>query len=169
MDWNQIMNLVVNYSTRIIFSIIILFLASFLIKFIKKYFIKILSKSRVLPELKILLSDIFKFFLWILTFAIILNIFGLKEISIALGGSLVIIGVGTAKSISNIVSDLIAGFFLIFDDDFRIGYWVSTNQVKGRIESIEIRKTKIRDADDNLHIIPNKDVDGKEIIIKKEK
>ena len=167
MEWNAIKGVLIIYGGRIIISLIVLILANFLINYLKKYFVRILKKAKVLPSLRTLIADIIQFVLWILTVSIILNIMGFKEISIALGGSIVIIGLGVAKSISNVVSDLIAGIFLILDEDFQVGYQVDTNRVQGIIAGIEIRKIKIKDADGKLHIIPNRNVDSSIIIVGK--
>ena len=167
-EWTELKLLVIDYGTRSLLSIFVLLLALPVFKFLKKVLVKILTNSFVIPDLVTLLVELVRFFYWILVFALILNIFGFKEIALALGGSLAVIGLGLAKSISSLASDLISGIFLIFDSDFNVGIQVKAGGVEGEVESIGIRKIKIRDSADTLHVIPNQKIDGSVIVIKEE-
>ncbi len=165
MNWIEVKEIVVNYAFKILFSLVLLLIANYIIKYIVNTIKNLLNKIEVLPTLATLLSDLIKFILWILIVAAILNILGLKEISLALGGSIAVLGFGLSKSIGSVTGDLIAGIFLIIDDDFQVGYRVKSSGVEGIVESLDIRKTKIRDVDGNLHVIPNNKVDGTILII----
>ena len=165
MEWLEIKSLIIDYSMKITFSLVILIFANYFINYVKKSFQNLLKNAQVMPALSTLLSDVIRFILWILTFALIFNILGLEEISLAMGGSIAVIGLGLAKSISNVVGDLIAGIFLILDEDFEVDNLVNTNKISGNITSIDIRKTKIKDLEGNLHIIPNKKIDENIIIV----
>ena len=168
MELSQLKPLIIDYGVKFILSCLILIIASYSISYIKESLKSLLTDVNVDPALSTLLSDIIKFILWILTFALIFNLLGVKEVSLALGGSIALIGMGLAKSVSNIVGDLASGIFLIMDDDFQVGYKINAHKIEGIIEAIDIRKTKIRDTNGNLQIIPNKMIDSSVIIIKSE-
>ncbi len=67
-----------------------------------------------------------------------------------------VIGLG-AKSL---VSDIIAGLFLIFEGDFRVGDIVTVGDWRGTVTEIGIRTTKIEDGAKNVKVISNSDVNG---------
>lgn len=166
MAWDFIKEFIINYSHRLILMILILSSASILTKMIKKYLKSILEKLEINAAVSGILIDILRFILWILVIALVLNILGLKEISLALGGSIAVLGLGVSKSISNVAGDLLAGIFLIVDEDFQVGVRVKIGAVEGIVEGLDIRKTKIRDVEGGLHIIPNKNVDNGILVIK---
>ncbi|MDF2883340.1 MAG: MscS Mechanosensitive ion channel [Clostridiaceae bacterium] len=83
-------------------------------------------------------------------FTIIEIVFGkIGSIFAGLGG--VAIGLGT----QNLIKDIINGFFILFEDQFSVGDYVSIEDKDGIVEGIELRVTKIRDFNGDLHIIPN--------------
>lgn len=167
MEWLVVKEVIADYALRTGVSLVILFGASRLISFIARSVENIMLHVDVDDAaVGTLLRDLTRFALWVLTIAVILNILGLKEISIALGGSIALLGLGLAKSVADVAGNLIAGIFLILDEDFNVGARVKIDKVEGIIESLNIRKTKVRDAEGNLHIFPNKDVDGEVFVIK---
>lgn len=82
--------------------------------------------------------------------AILTIIFGGISLTFAsIGG--VAIGFGA----QNLVKDIINGFFILFEDQFSVGDYINIEDNGGIVESIELRVTKIRDFNGDLHIIPN--------------
>lgn len=67
-----------------------------------------------------------------------------------------VIGLG-AKSL---VSDIIAGLFLIFEGEFRVGDIVTVGDWRGTVTEIGVRTTKIEDGAKNVKIISNSNVTG---------
>lgn len=168
MNWMEVKELIIDYGFKLLLSFGLLVIANYIIKYFVNSIETLLDRTEVLPALATLLSDLLRFIFWILTLAAILNVLGLKEISLALGGSIAVLGFGLSKSISSVTGDLIAGIFLIIDEDFQVGVRIKSNGIEGIVESLDIRKTKIRDQDGNLHLIPNNKVDGTILIIKED-
>jgi small-conductance mechanosensitive channel len=82
--------------------------------------------------------------------AILTIIFGGISLTFAsIGG--VAIGFGA----QNLVKDVINGFFILFEDQFSVGDYINIEDKGGIVESVELRVTKIRDFNGDLHIIPN--------------
>jgi len=82
--------------------------------------------------------------------AILTILFGGISLTFAsIGG--VAIGFGS----QNLVKDIINGFFILFEDQFSVGDYINIEENGGIVESIELRVTKIRDFNGDLHIIPN--------------
>lgn len=64
-------------------------------------------------------------------------------------------GVAIGFGAQNLIKDIINGFFILFEDQFSVGDYVTIDDRDGVVESIELRITKIRDFNGDLHIIPN--------------
>lgn len=64
------------------------------------------------------------------------------------------IGFGAQK----LVRDVISGFFILMEDQYGIGDYVTIGAVSGVIEDLEMRTTRIRDASGKLYILSNGDI-----------
>lgn len=95
--------------------------------------------------------------LWFLTIAIILNILKIDIAPIIAGAGIfgAIIGFGA----QNLIKDVIAGFFIILDNQYRVDDFItlypSGKKISGKVETISFRVTKLRDMSGKLHIIRN--------------
>ena len=65
-----------------------------------------------------------------------------------------IAGVALGFGAQTLVRDIIAGFFLTFEDQVRVGDVVSIDEVGGLVEEINLRTIVLRDFDGTVHIIP---------------
>ena len=55
----------------------------------------------------------------------------------------------------SLVKDLINGFFILFEDQYGVGDYVTIGTFDGIIDSIGIRTTVIKDFNGDIHSIPN--------------
>ena len=55
----------------------------------------------------------------------------------------------------SLIADVISGIFLVFEDEFNVGDIVELNGFRGRVDSIGIRVTCIRDNGGNIKIVNN--------------
>jgi len=55
----------------------------------------------------------------------------------------------------HLVRDLIAGFFILYEDQFDVGDYIQAAGVEGFVEEMGLRITKIRDLGGQVHIVPN--------------
>ena len=97
-----------------------------------------------------------RLFLLTLLVTAILVIFGVWGISITpflAMGTVVAAAVGFGAQ--DMVKDFIAGFFILVEDQFRVGDTVTIADVSGTVEDIQFRVTKLRDLEGNVHIVPN--------------
>ncbi|KOR26435.1 mechanosensitive ion channel family protein [Clostridium sp. L74] len=83
-------------------------------------------------------------------FAIIEILFGrIGSIFAGLGGAA--IGLGA----KDLIKDVISGFFILFEDQFSVGDYITVEDKSGIVDTIELRVTKLKDFNGDLHIIPN--------------
>ena len=82
----------------------------------------------------------------------------LDELGINIGPALTgagILGVALGFGAQTLVRDLIGGFFLIWENQVRVGDVVAMNGIGGLVEAINLRTTVLRDEEGTVHVIPN--------------
>jgi len=86
----------------------------------------------------------------------ILSEFGLDITPIITGAGIAGLAVGFGAQ--NLVRDVISGFFLILEDQIRVGDVATLNSTGGRVEAIRLRTTVLRDVEGVVHIFPNGEI-----------
>jgi small-conductance mechanosensitive channel len=66
-----------------------------------------------------------------------------------------IAGLAVGFGAQTLVRDIISGFFLILEDQVRVGDAVTINGVGGLIEEINLRTVVLRDGEGAVHVYPN--------------
>ena len=66
-----------------------------------------------------------------------------------------IAGLAIGFGAQNLVRDVISGFFMILEDQVRVGDLAKINGVTGNIESVNLRTIVIRDGEGAVHVFPN--------------
>ena len=64
-------------------------------------------------------------------------------------------GLAIAFAAQNLIRDFITGFFILFEDQYRIGDVVTIAGITGTVEEVGLRRTILRDIDAKVHSIPN--------------
>ena len=90
---------------------------------------------------------------WGMAFLIIL-----KEIGVDIGP--ILAGVGVAGlaigfGAQSLVKDLLAGVFVLVENQYHVGDVIRASGVSGLVERITLRATTLRDLDGRVHVIPN--------------
>lgn len=73
-------------------------------------------------------------------------------VSVALAG---VGGVAVGFGTQSLVKDLINGMFILFEDQYGVGDYITIGKYSGIVESIGIRTTVIKDFSGDIHLIPN--------------
>jgi small conductance mechanosensitive channel len=94
------------------------------------------------------------------TVAILMVLGQITTISIApLLASAGVAGIALGFGAQSLVRDALAGFFILLENQFGVGDVVETQttggRVVGKVESLTLRITTLRDFDGTLHIVPN--------------
>ena len=69
-----------------------------------------------------------------------------------------IAGLAIGFGAQNLVRDVISGFFLILEDQIRVGDVAQINGTGGVVEAIKLRTTVLRDLQGTVHIFPNGEI-----------
>ncbi|MDR2650577.1 MAG: mechanosensitive ion channel family protein [Clostridiales bacterium] len=137
--------------------LIIALIISFLLrKAIVKFFRLPGRASAKSDTLSSVLSNFVKYGVGFLAACEILTLFGVAVESI-----LAVAGVGSVAigfGAQTIVKDVLTGIFILMENQYNVGEIVRINGLSGVVESVGVRTTKIRDANGNLHILPNSNI-----------
>ena len=100
-----------------------------------------------------LIKNVIKYVIGIIVIIMILNVYGVNTTSIiaSLGAVTVIIGL----AFQDIIKDFLAGIFIVFDNAYAVGDWVTINGFKGEVISLGLKTTKIRSYTGEIKIISN--------------
>lgn len=98
-------------------------------------------------------SSVTKYIIYFFMLCFILSIWGVDPTSlIAIGGvASVAVGLGA----QSVIQDILAGAFILMEDQFGVGDVVKIENCSGTVESVGMRTTRIRSMDGDLYIIPN--------------
>lgn len=66
-----------------------------------------------------------------------------------------IVGLAVGFGAQTLVRDIISGFFMILEDQIRVGDAASINGRDGVVEAINLRTVVLRDIEGTLHVFPN--------------
>lgn len=86
----------------------------------------------------------------------------LGELGIEIGPILAaagVVGLALGFGSQHLVQDIISGFFIILDDQIRVGDVVDTAGHAGLVERVNLRMTVLRDFSGNVHFIRNGQID----------
>jgi len=68
-------------------------------------------------------------------------------------------GLAIAFAAQNLVRDFITGFFILLEDQYRVGDVVTIAGISASVEEIGLRRTILRDVNGTVHSVPNGRVD----------
>jgi small-conductance mechanosensitive channel len=128
----------------------------------------VLKATQMQPGLRYVLTSLIDTLLWIFLGIYLMGELGLSSAILLIPGSLAVLGIALAAGGSTLVSDIAAGLFLAGDRDFNVGDQIAVmndRPIIGTIESMDARRTRLRDADGRLHVIPNSIVERKEWVV----
>ncbi|MFC1915149.1 mechanosensitive ion channel family protein [Chloroflexota bacterium] len=85
----------------------------------------------------------------------------LSELQINIGpilAGLGIVGIAVGFGAQYLIRDLIAGVFILLENQYRVGDVAKVADVWGLVEEVNLRKTVLRDLDGGVHHVPNGEI-----------
>jgi len=128
-------------------------------KFIEKTIRKAVNHDDHESELKRentlirIFNGAFSVIVWLTAIMMVLPEFGINIGPILAGAG--ILGVALGFGAQWMVRDFLAGLFIIWENQYRVGDVVCLDDICGGVEDINLRKTILRDLDGKIHHIPN--------------
>lgn len=171
MDWNAILNSIVNWVTtagvKIIIALLILFVSFKIINVLAKKFTKSANKKNMDKTISRTLIYIFK-----LGAKIVVAICLIGYVGIDTSGMTALVasaGVCIGLAVNGALSNLAGGVMLIITRPFRIDDYIEVLGYSGTVEEIKITQTKLCTPDNKVVYIPNGALSSAEIINYSEK
>ena len=162
----DIINWALNHGIKIIFIAVI----AYILKLISKHFIQRIVKAAVSSE-KFVTTDgevkrmntLVRIFSWtintiivVIATMMILQEFGVKIAPILASAGIVGVAIGFGGQY--LVKDFITGFFIIFENQYRIGDVITIEGISGVVDDISLRITTLSDMNGTVHYIPHGEV-----------
>jgi small-conductance mechanosensitive channel len=85
----------------------------------------------------------------------------LSEVGINIAPALAgagVVGIAVGFGAQSLIKDIIAGFFVVMENQYRVGDVVTIAGVSGLVEEINLRRTVLRDLDGIVHVVPNGEI-----------
>ena len=85
----------------------------------------------------------------------------LSELNVPIGPVLAgfgVVGIAVGFGAQYLIRDLIAGIFIILENQYRVGDVARVADIAGLVEEITLRKTVLRDLDGIVHHVPNGEI-----------
>jgi small conductance mechanosensitive channel len=112
--------------------------------------------ERRILTLRGLAWSLLRYSLYIIGGMMVLSELGVNTASLLAGVGIAGLAIGFGAQ--NLVRDVISRFFILFEDQFAVGDFVTIAGVTGTVEEMGLRVTKVREWDGTLHIIPNGEI-----------
>jgi moderate conductance mechanosensitive channel len=71
-----------------------------------------------------------------------------------------VIGLAVGLGAQSLVTDVVSGFFILFEAQYLVGDYVQIGDAVGVVEAVGIRVTEVRDARGKVYLIPNGQIKG---------
>lgn len=117
-----------------------------------KYLKKIIKQ----PSIRGLLANVVSILTIIMGIILALSILNLDGTLKSLLAGAGIAGLAISLALQGTLSNTFSGLFIAIKDELNIGDYVETNGYSGKIVEIDLRNTKIKEADNNIVVVPNK-------------
>ncbi len=145
-----------------IFDIAVLLVIAFILMRIRATAIKKVFKLTRVSERKretlyTLLMSLTKYVIYTLALLCILDVLNIPILPILAGAGLASIALGLGAQ--NLIKDIITGFFIIFEDQYRVGEYIDINgTVTGTVEELGLRLTTLREWSGQKFYIANSEI-----------
>lgn len=103
-----------------------------------------------------LLSSVLRYAATIYSIFFCLYLLGINTTSLLTSAGILSLIVGFGSQ--SLIKDIIAGIFIIFEGEFRVGDIVTINGYRGQVLDVGLRTTKLMGGDNNIKIINNSEI-----------
>ncbi len=109
--------------------------------------------DRRVNTLRGLARSMLRYSLYFFGGVMVLDQMGVKVTAILAGVG--VLGLAVGFGAQNLVRDVITGFFILFEDQYAVGDYITAAGVTGTVEELGLRVSRIKSSTGEVHIIPN--------------
>lgn len=121
---------------------------------IKRFFGKKTQRGKTVT---LLICNLIKWISTVVLVIVVLAVWGVNTGALITGAGVITLVVGLGMQ--SLISDVVAGLFIVFENDFNVGDIITVGDFRGTVTSIGIRTTKL-EARGNVKIINNSEIRG---------
>ena len=140
-----------NFTVWSLIEVLILFAISYLIFFIIR---KAIYNSKKLDKAKkYSFSNLIKYVIYVITFALVLHILGFNLKFVMAGSAALLVGIGLG--LQNLFSDFVSGIILLVDSSIKVDDILDIDGLVCKVEKINLRTTLVLTRGDKFILLPN--------------
>ncbi len=154
-----------NGGSNLILTIVVLVAVTIVVKLLQQLVIRIIDRGDALKgknvdplkskTLKSLFTSVIAYTLYLFAIAYIITLY-FGPIGFTLAG---VGGVAIGLGAQSFIKDILSGLFIIIEDKYKIGEFITVGTKSGFVEEIGMRTTILRDFNGDMHIIPNGNIE----------
>ncbi|MEX0868624.1 MAG: mechanosensitive ion channel family protein [Nitriliruptoraceae bacterium] len=115
-----------------------------------------LRRAQRAESMGALASSVAAFTVWIIALFMILGTFGVNLGPLIAGAG--IVGIALGFGAQDLVKDFLSGVSMLLEDQYGVGDIIDAGDASGKVESISLRTTRVRDVNGTLWHIPNGEI-----------
>jgi len=121
--------------------------------------VRVESRDQLAIRAKTMASIFIKIIAIIIWIIAIVMVLGVIKVDITpLLATLGVASLGLGFAVQNVIRDYLQGLFIVMEDWYRIGDWVTIAGMEGEVEKVSPRRTVIREINGTMHVIPNSQI-----------
>lgn len=151
MNNDLILNKIILTSGILLVTLLISYFVTKTINFVFRGIRKNLFKT-----IRSLLGSIINISLFLISLMIILSLWGFNIGPILTGAG--ILGLTFSFGAQSLVKDVIAGFFIVTENQFNVGDWIKIGNHEGEVHKLTLRLTVLKDINGDFIYIPNSQI-----------
>lgn len=163
--WSKMLDKLMSWLDAIIINIpniliaIIVFIVAILIsKYVNKLTLRILDKGKLQRSMKEVIAKLMAIITILLGLFLILGILDLSKTLNTLLAGAGVAGLAVGLALQGAMANTYSGIILSYIKFVKIGDWIESNDYEGEIINIDLRAVTLKQVDNNLVYIPNKQV-----------
>lgn len=151
--WQHLVTSGVDLGKHILAAMVIYIVGRWLIKLINRGCARMMSRRNMDPEVHSFIASGVSIGLNILLIIGVIGALGIETTSLA--ALVASLGVAIGMALSGQMQNLAGGVLILIQRPYKIGDYIATNDVEGRVESIQIFNTRLLTVDNKTIYVPN--------------
>ncbi|MEL6122409.1 MAG: mechanosensitive ion channel family protein, partial [Bacteroidota bacterium] len=138
-----------------VIAVIVFLLAWWISRVVQTRTERVLSKFFRQVSVRALIANVISFVTIVLGLLLALSVMNLDGTIKSLLAGAGVAGLAISLALQGTLSNTFSGVFIAIRDEINVGDWIETNGFSGKVVSIDLRNTKVKEADNNIVVIPN--------------
>jgi len=141
---------------NLVLAILVMIVAYFVAKYTRKLVSKLIEKKVSQKSISTMIAKVSAVIVVLTGLFLALGIMNLSKMLTSLLAGAGVAGLAVGLALQGTLSNTFAGIVLSFRKKIQIGNWVETNGYTGEVMDINLKDFTLKEADNNLVVIPNK-------------